>query len=66
MDLLPHMWAALSLGTVTVAVTFHEPVTLDQLGARKALSQHCWARVSQGVSDALSGHNEPEAPAKAA
>ena len=67
MDLLPHMWAALSLGTVTVDVTFHDPVTIDQLGSRKALSQHCWSRVSQGVSDALSGHREPEEPpAKAA
>lgn len=67
MDLLPHMWAAISLGTVTVEVTFHEPVTLDQLGSRKVLSQHCWSQVSQGVSDALSGHREPvEPPAKAA
>jgi len=67
MDLMPHMWEALSLGTVTVEVTFHEPVTLADFGSRKALSQHCWQRVGQGVSDALSGHREsPEPPAKAA
>jgi 1-acyl-sn-glycerol-3-phosphate acyltransferase len=67
MDLMPHMWDALSLGTVTVEVTFHDPVTLPAVGSRKALSQHCWQRVSQGVSDSLSGHREPaEPPAKAA
>lgn len=67
MDLLPHMWEALSLGTVTVEVTFHEPVTLRDFGSRKALSQHCWRCVSQGVSDAISGRREsPDPPAKAA
>jgi 1-acyl-sn-glycerol-3-phosphate acyltransferase len=67
MDLMPHMWEAVSLGTVTVEVTFHDPVTLPAIGSRKALSQHCWQRVSQGVSDAISGHREsPEPAAKAA
>jgi 1-acyl-sn-glycerol-3-phosphate acyltransferase len=56
MDLLPHIWEALALGTVTVEVTFHEPVTLDQVGSRKALSAHCQRSVAQGLSDSLSGH----------
>jgi 1-acyl-sn-glycerol-3-phosphate acyltransferase len=56
MDLLPHIWHALALGTVTVEVTFHEPVTLDQMGSRKALSRYCQTQVAQGLSDALAGH----------
>jgi len=59
MDLAPHMWEAISLGTTTVAVTFHEPVTLDDLGSRKALARHCQDAVARGLSDALSGHAGP-------
>lgn len=60
MDLAPHMWNALALGTVTAEVTFHPPVSLDDFGSRKALSTHCHERTVQGVSDSLSGHHLDE------
>ena len=59
MDLAPHMWEAVSLGTTTVAMTFHEPVTLEGFGSRKALARHCQDAVARGLSDALSGHAGP-------
>ncbi len=55
MDLGPHLWHALKLGYVTVVVEFHEPVTIERFGSRKALCDHCHAAVSRGVSAALSG-----------
>lgn len=55
MELGPHLWHALSLGYVTVVVEFHEPVTLERFGSRKALCDHCHAVVSGGVAAALSG-----------
>lgn len=60
MDLAPHMWTAVGLGRITVVVTFHRPVTLDELGSRKALSEHCHREVARGVAEALCGR--PQAP----
>lgn len=59
MELGPHLWHAISLGRVTVVVEFHEPVTLDQFGSRKALSDYCCQVVSRGVAAALSGRPQP-------
>jgi 1-acyl-sn-glycerol-3-phosphate acyltransferase len=62
MDLLPHIWEFLGLGTVTAEVTFHPPVTLDEIGSRKALAQHCHACVARGVAEMLRGRaDEAEA-----
>jgi lyso-ornithine lipid O-acyltransferase len=61
MELAPHLWAMLGLGTVEVAVTFHPPVTLAQFGSRKALAEHCHRVIAHGVAGALAGRNE-EAP----
>lgn len=63
MELAQHMWAAAGLGTVTVEVTFHPPVTIDDFPSRKALAQHCHAAVAKGVSESLTGrHTIPAAP----
>jgi lyso-ornithine lipid O-acyltransferase len=62
MELGSHLWHAISLGRVTVVVEFHEPVTLDQLGSRKALSDYCYEVVSRGVAAALSGRPQPLLP----
>jgi len=59
MDLAGHLWGACGLGQVTVTVEFHPPVTLAQLGSRKALAQHCQEAVSRGLSDALTGRRSP-------
>ncbi len=55
MDLASHIWDACGLGKVTVTVEFHRPVTLAELGSRKALASHCQRAVQQGMADALSG-----------
>lgn len=55
MELAPHLWRALGMGTIGVDVIFHEPVKLDDFGSRKALAQHCETVVSNGLSTALSG-----------
>ena len=48
MELGNHLWHAISLGRVTVVVEkFHEPVTMEQFGSRKALSDHCYDVVSR-------------------
>ncbi len=63
MELGAHLWHAISLGRVTVVVEFHEPVTIDQFGSRKALSDYCCAVVSRGVVAALSGRSPAALPA---
>ncbi|GAB5468836.1 MAG: lysophospholipid acyltransferase family protein [Rhodospirillales bacterium] len=59
MDLAGHIWDACGLGRVTVTVEFHPPVTLAELGSRKALAEHCQAAVERGVTEALSGRRAP-------
>ncbi len=56
MPLVPHLWRLLALGRITVAVHFHDPVTVAQLGSRKAVAEHCWRAVSDGVSEAVCGN----------
>ncbi len=55
MELAPHLWRALGMGTIGVDVIFHEPVRLEEFGSRKALAQHCEKVVSDGLSSALGG-----------
>ncbi len=61
MELAPHLWRALGMGTIGVDVIFHEPVKLEQFGSRKALAQHCEAVVSGGLSAALNGRIDRQA-----
>jgi 1-acyl-sn-glycerol-3-phosphate acyltransferase len=55
MDLMPHLWQLAGLGQLTVVVHFHPPVTLAELGSRKALSDYCQDRSQRGLAAALSG-----------
>ncbi len=55
MDLLSHIWLLAGLGRFTVTVTFDKPVTLAQLGSRKALCQYCWQTVSTSHAEAITG-----------
>ena len=59
MELGSHLPQALGMGDLTVVVEFHEPVSLDDFGSRKALAAHCEAAVSQGLATALSGRGLP-------
>ncbi|MDH3472075.1 MAG: 1-acyl-sn-glycerol-3-phosphate acyltransferase [Rhodospirillales bacterium] len=55
MDLLPHLWQLAGLGQLTVVVHFHPVVTLEQLGSRKVLSNHCHEQTGRGLAAALAG-----------
>jgi lyso-ornithine lipid O-acyltransferase len=55
MELAGHLWQAMGFGLVTVEVEFHPVVTIDEFTSRKALCDHCHARVSEGVAAALAG-----------
>jgi 1-acyl-sn-glycerol-3-phosphate acyltransferase len=65
MDLAGHLWRALGLGRATVVVQFHQPVTLEDFSSRKALADHCYRKISEGVATALAGrpqrYQEPAA-----
>ena len=55
MTMAPHLWKALGMGQLTVALLFHEPVRLKDFGSRKALADHCQQAIAQGLSLALAG-----------
>ena len=58
-DLAPHMWSMVGLGTVDVIVQFHPPAFLADCGSRKALAGYCHARVAGGLAGALFGRPQP-------
>ncbi len=58
-DLTPHMWSMVGLGTVEVVVEFHPPTFLSDCGSRKVLADYCYARIAAGVVGALFGRQQP-------
>ena len=62
MELASHLWQAMGLGRVTVQIQFHEPVTIDRFGSRKALSAYCEQVIAAGLEAANTGRAVP-APA---
>ena len=50
MELGQHMWTMAGLGSLTVEVEFHPPVTFAQFGSRKALAAHCYEAVATGLA----------------
>lgn len=55
MELVPHLWESLTTGSVDVVVEFHPPMTVDQVGGRKALAARAEAMVRAGQARALAG-----------
>jgi 1-acyl-sn-glycerol-3-phosphate acyltransferase len=55
MTLGPHLWQALKLGSTTIEIEFHPPVTAAELGGRKALAAHCQRLAAHGFARALAG-----------
>lgn len=55
MALAPHLWTVVKQNRITVAVEFHQPVSVDQFGSRKALADHCWHQIAGGISRAIGG-----------
>lgn len=55
MELPPHLWRAVRAGRLRVCVEFHAPLSLDNVGSRKALADSCWKSVAGGVERAVAG-----------
>lgn len=63
MDLIGHAAEMIGLGRLTVTVSFHEPVTIEQFASRKELTEYCQNQIQAGHSDALAGRIQPKAGA---
>ena len=59
MDLAPHLWQMAGMGRLTAVVRFHRPVTLEEVGSRKALRDYCESRSASGLVAALTGRPMP-------
>ena len=70
MALAGHLWQLAGLGRTDVLVEFHEPVTVEALGSRKRLAEHCERVIAAALARANSGRDvglvEAEASAVAA
>lgn len=55
MDFVPHLWEAMTQGPFEAEVRFHAPVTYEDFGNRKGLTEHCEKVVRAGVAASLSG-----------
>ena len=60
MDILSHARQFVSLGRVTVTISFHDPVTIEEFGSRKELAAYCYEIISRGHADALAGRLQPQ------
>jgi lyso-ornithine lipid O-acyltransferase len=58
-DLVPHLWTMVGLGTVEVVLEFHPPTFLSDCGSRKALAEYCHSRIAGGVAGALFDRRQP-------
>lgn len=62
MELFPHLWEAFTLGPIEVVVEYHKPVTIREIGNRKALAAYCEDRCREGLIRALRGGIPAKAP----
>jgi len=53
--LAPHLWTMVGLGVTTVEIELHPAASLDQFGSRKALAEHCYRLIGQGLAAANAG-----------
>ena len=60
MDMFSHARRLIGMGRLTVTVSFHEPITIDEFDSRKQLAMHCYACVARGHADALAGRLQPK------
>lgn len=66
MTLMPHLFAALGLGSVTVEVWFHPVLEPADYPSRKALADACREIIAAGVERSRSAGRHPPEPAAAA
>jgi 1-acyl-sn-glycerol-3-phosphate acyltransferase len=55
MELIPHLWEAVTAGPIDVVVEFHPPMTVDSAGGRKQLAARAETIVRTGQARALAG-----------
>ncbi|MFZ3034650.1 MAG: lysophospholipid acyltransferase family protein [Parvibaculum sp.] len=60
MELFPHLWEAFSMGPIEIHVEYHKPVTIREVGNRKALAAYCEERCREGLIAALTGRRAAE------
>jgi 1-acyl-sn-glycerol-3-phosphate acyltransferase len=58
-DLVPHLWSMVGLGTVEVVLEFHPLTSLSDCGSRKALAEYCHSRIAGGLAGALFDRRQP-------
>jgi 1-acyl-sn-glycerol-3-phosphate acyltransferase len=56
MPLMPHIWAAIKSGLITVEIEFHEPFTNAGMN-RKQLAELCRAKVELGFVRSITGRS---------
>ena len=59
MELASHLWNVAGLGNATIAIQFHQPLTIEQFRSRKEMAEACQAAIADGVSRAISGKLTP-------
>ena len=59
MELVPHLWEAFKKGPIDVVMEYHRPVTIRELGNRKALANYCESCCRAGLARALTGRHVP-------
>jgi 1-acyl-sn-glycerol-3-phosphate acyltransferase len=55
MDLIPHLWEAVTAGPIDVIVEYHEPMSVDTMGGRKPLAARAETIIRQGQAHGLAG-----------
>ena len=60
MELFSHARRLIGLGRLTVTVSFHDPVTIDEFGSRKELAAHCYEVIAHGHAEAVAGRLQPQ------
>jgi 1-acyl-sn-glycerol-3-phosphate acyltransferase len=58
-DMFSHASRLIGLGRLTVTVSFHEAVTIEEFSSRKELAAHCFNKISHGHAEALAGRLQP-------
>ncbi len=55
MELPSHLWNVFGLGSTTIQVEFHEPVTIERFASRKDMATYCHSVIADGVATAIAG-----------
>ncbi len=58
-DMFSHASRLIGLGRLTVTVSFHEPITIEEFSSRKELATYCFNKISHGHAEALAGRLQP-------